>query len=268
MILILIYGAIAVGATFLGSITGMGGGVLIKPIMDAIGDFDAVSIGLLSSVTVFAMAVMSCVRQRETVKEVNKSSLILLGVGSAVGGITGQMLFDLIKSNADNNQIKVVQNSILAVIIFVIFFYMIFADRLPKFQLQLWLWYLLVGLFLGIISSFLGIGGGPINVAILMFLFSMEIKQASFASIVTILFSQFSKLLTIFITEASSGGWFSQYNVSVMPAMVIAGLIGAFLGSMLKKKLSNKAVSISFNIMQVLVFAICIFNIFTAVGQM
>ena len=42
---------------------------------------------------------------------------------------------------------------------------------------------------LGILSSFLGIGGGPINLVVLFFFFSMDTKTAAQNSLYTILFS-------------------------------------------------------------------------------
>ena len=48
----LIYFFIALICTFAGAITGMGGGVVIKPVLDMMGDFDSASIGALSSMSV------------------------------------------------------------------------------------------------------------------------------------------------------------------------------------------------------------------------
>ena len=47
-----------------------------------------------------------------------------------------------------------------------------------------------VGLTLGIMSSFLGIGGGPINLVVLYFFFSMETKVAAQNSLYIILIFQ------------------------------------------------------------------------------
>lgn len=38
---------------------------------------------------------------------------------------------------------------------------------------------ILVGMFLGLLSSFLGISGGPINVVLLLFVFACDIKAAT-----------------------------------------------------------------------------------------
>lgn len=54
-----LYFLIAIGATTVGSLTGMGGGVIIKPLMDVLHGFDVQTIGVLSSLTVFSMSVVS-----------------------------------------------------------------------------------------------------------------------------------------------------------------------------------------------------------------
>ena len=59
----IIYFIITLFATTICSLTGMGGGVIIKPIMDVIGNFDVHSIGIIASITVFSMAFVSIFKQ-------------------------------------------------------------------------------------------------------------------------------------------------------------------------------------------------------------
>ena len=59
----ILYFLIAIGATTVGSLTGMGGGVIIKPLMDVMQGFDVETIGVLSSITVFCMSVVSIGKQ-------------------------------------------------------------------------------------------------------------------------------------------------------------------------------------------------------------
>ena len=49
----IIYFLLSLVATTIGSLTGMGGGVIIKPLMDVLGDYDVQTIGVVSSITVF-----------------------------------------------------------------------------------------------------------------------------------------------------------------------------------------------------------------------
>ena len=51
-------------ATFVGSISGIGGGVLIKPVMDAIFDATSAQISFYSGTTVLTMTIVSLIRGR------------------------------------------------------------------------------------------------------------------------------------------------------------------------------------------------------------
>jgi len=48
---------------------------------------------------------------------------------------------------------------------------------------------------LGMFSAFLGIGGGPINVAVLCILFGFDLRNSARISVFIILFSQISGLI-------------------------------------------------------------------------
>ena len=256
-----LYFFIALICTFAGAITGMGGGVVIKPVLDLMGDFDSASIGALSSITVLAMSLTTFARQVRKKRQTSIAKLLILGISSAGGGVLGQYLFEIMTKEANNaHTIKIIQNSILLFLIVCIFFYMLFREKIKPLHLNNFAFYIIVGVILGILSSFLGIGGGPLNVAILMLLFGMEIKEATFASIVTIMFAQIAKVVTILI-----GGGFGTYDLSMLPYMVIAGVLGGLIGSIVGKKISSKITAVAFNLMQIAVMIICVINIASSI---
>ena len=111
---------------------------------------------------------------------------------------------------------------------------------------------------MGVVSSFLGIGGGPVNVALLSFVIGMDIKTAVFASLLSVLFTQTSKLVTVAFTSG-----FSEFDLSMLPFMVIAGVIGATVGSVISKKISEKSSKYLFCGAQILIFGLCLYNIFS-----
>ena len=114
---------------------------------------------------------------------------------------------------------------------------------------------LLGGVVLGILSSFLGIGGGPINIMFFLLFFSMSMKEATVYSVAVIFFSQLSKLVTYAATVPKF-----DYRILLIaaPAAVIAGIIGAALN----KKANNKIVTRVFS--AVLGVFICL-NIYNAI---
>lgn len=253
----LIYFLLALGATTVGSLTGMGGGVIIKPLMDVLGDYNVQTIGIVSSITVFSMALVSVAKQIKAKTKIPFSTAVPLAVGSVAGGFFGEKLLDLIVDSLNaNSVVTVIQNCVLAVLILCVFLYMKNKSKIKGKSLSGIPVSFAVGVFLGLCSSFLGIGGGPINVALIIYLFSVSTKTATVCSLVTILFAQISKLTTVAITTG-----FSDFDLSIAPVMIAGAILGGFLGAGLNKKCSEKTVEKAFNGVQIIVLGITIFNI-------
>ena len=94
---------------------------------------------------------------------------------------------------------------------------------------------MIVGLVLGIMSSFLGIGGGPINLMVLGFLFSMSTKESALASLYIIVFSQVTSLVQTVVM-----GTIPPVQLSYLAVMVIGGLLGGTIGSRINKKIEDE----------------------------
>ena len=107
----ILYFLIAIGATTVGSLTGMGGGVIIKPLMDVIHGFDVQTIGVLSCITVFAMSLVSIGKQLLAKTEIPFQTAVPLAVGSVAGGMAGESLLRAIVARLQANElVTVVQN--------------------------------------------------------------------------------------------------------------------------------------------------------------
>ena len=116
--------------------------------------------------------------------------------------------------------------------------------------------YLILALFTTTIGSLTGMGDGPINVALIIYLFFISTKTATVCFLVTILFAQISKLTTIALTTG-----FAEFDLSVAPVMIIGAILGGFIGAGLNKKCKEGTVGKSFNCMQILVLGITVLNI-------
>ena len=252
-----LYFLIAIGATTVGSLTGMGGGVIIKPLMDMLHGYDVQTIGMLSCITVFSMSLVSIGKQMLARTKIPFETAIPLAVGSVVGGVAGESLLQAIVEKLQaNSTVTVVQNVVLGLLILAVFLYMQNKSRIKSYSLRGLAPSLAVGVFLGMCSSFLGIGGGPINVALIIFLFSYPTKTATVCSLVTILFAQISKL-----TVVALGAGFGGYDLSIAPVMVVGAIAGGFIGASLNKRFSERTVERAFNGVQLLVLAITVYNI-------
>ncbi len=253
----ILYFLIAIISTTIGAMTGVGGGVIMKPMLDILGHYDSLTISTLSSITVLSMAIAAFTKQLIARSKIDMSVVFPLALGSILGGVVGQKTLSYISSIIPNiKHITVVQNIILAVLIIVILLYAINRAKIKSHHLHGILVSAGVGMSLGIMSSFLAIGGGPINVVAFVYLFSYDLKKATQSSIITILFAQIANVSSIGLLHG-----FGHQDLSMLPVMIIGAISGGLIGSRLVAGLSEKGVAYAFNILQMVVFSICILNI-------
>lgn len=112
-----------------------------------------------------------------------------------------------------------------------------------------------VGLILGMMSSFLGIGGGPINLVVLYFFFSMSTKEAAQNSLYIIVISQLTSLLTTVFT-----GSLPDFQPLWLIVMAIGGIGGGMVGRKINKHLSSEQVDKLFIGLIMVIIAISCYN--------
>lgn len=250
---------IAIVTSIIGSICGIGGGVLIKPVLDAMQIMSVSAISFLAGCTVLSMAVVSVGKSIYAKRaHINKRTTPMLGVGAAVGGVVGKIMFNLIRgTSGDENLVGMVQAILLAAVTLATLVYMLFNDtgKIRTRHVTSLSVSILIGLLLGVISSFLGIGGGPINLAVLAFFFSMDAKEAASNSLCVILISQTASLLQTLLTHSVP-----DFNVLYLIVMTAGGVVGGMLGQTINRRLSIRQVGTLFNILLVVVAAVCIYN--------
>lgn len=160
---IVIVFSVCLAASTIGGICGVGGGVVIKPLLDATGIMSVPTLSFLSGLTVLTMACVNVLRNR--------------------------------------------------------------------------------------------IGGGPMNLAVLYYFFSMDTKKAAVNSILVILLSQTASLIFSIVSRTVPA-----YNWGVLISMMGAGALGGFLSSFLHKKLSVSMTHKLFIGLLAVILAICIYN--------
>lgn len=254
----IIYFLVALFSTILGSSAGLGGGIIIKPVLDSLGDYALPTINLLSSSTIFIMSIVTVFYQLKKKDKINPKNTIVVATGSVVGGIIGQKLMSFILSKDINiGLINNIQSIIIIILLISVFLYMRNKDNIKSYKINNILAIGLLGLFLGAMSAFLGIGGGPINVAAFTILFSMTANEAARNSILVIFFSQGSKIISIAVTTG-----FSSYNLDMLPYMLVGGVLGGIIGYKINKAVSEKSIIKIFNSVTLSIILLNLYNIF------
>lgn len=244
-------------SSIVGAICGIGGGVIIKPVLDMMQMGSASTINFLAGCTVLSMSLYSVARLlRSGEKRVDTVTGTPLAIGAAVGGLAGKALFNLLRSQFSNGaMVSGVQAAVLGVITIGTLIYTICKARITTHHCKGIPFCLTVGLLLGIMSSFLGIGGGPINLVVLGFLFSMDSKTAAANSLYIIVFSQFASLASTVI-----GGDIPEFEPLALVLMVLGGIGGGIVGRMLNRKMDNRAVDKLFIALMSVIILICALN--------
>lgn len=175
-----------------------------------------------------------------------------------MGGLIGKQLFDVIERMVENaNIVGAVQAAALFTVTLGTAVYTVFKVHIRTHQIKVPAVCALIGLCLGMLSSFLGIGGGPINLVVLYFFFSMETKVAAQNSLYIILFSQAASLLFSVLT-----GKVPEFPMLFLACMVCCGILGGVAGRKINKKINNQTVSKLFFGLLIIIMGICCYNFF------
>lgn len=251
----LIYTLVILTATSLGAVAGLGGGVIIKPLLDLVGAHDPATINLYSSTAVFVMCCVSLSKQLREGFEFDRRMVLSVAAGSLLGGIAGDKVFSVLTGSFDTHLVKAVQGGILAVVLGLIFVYTLRQDKMPSWKLTNPATIFAAGFALGAVAVFLGIGGGPLNVAALSLLFSLGAKEGAVYSLAIIFFSQLSKL----VLSATSGVLWAV-DLTFVPFVVIPAIAGGFIGTHFNRKLSEQGVRLIYLFVMGLLPLISLYN--------
>lgn len=253
----ILYGLICFVATTIGSISGIGGGVIIKPLLDISSPLSAGTISFLSGCTVLSMSVASLIQSRKSEIKVDGKATTALAIGAAFGGVAGKVLFSMIEAASENaSLISTLQNIILALLTVFVAVYVLCKDRIRTTEIDSHVVRLMIGLALGCAGAFLGIGGGPINLVVLYFFFSMDTKTAALSSIYIIFFSQTASLL-----YTLAAGEVPAFDLITLLVMAGCGILGGIFGRFLSGRLSAKGTDKLFFCVLIVITGIAIANI-------
>ena len=259
----LLFFAVSFLASIVGAICGIGGGVIIKPVLDLFGWASVSTISFLSGCTVLAMSFYSVGRSMAAgEKTIDLHTGTPLAIGAALGGVVGKQLFTALRNAApDPDMVGGVQAVCLALITLMTLVYTLKKARIKTKTIDSTALCLVIGLVLGIMSSFLGIGGGPINLVLLFYFFSMDTKTAAANSLYIILFSQITSLLATLVTHTVP-----DFTLHTLALMVLGGIGGGMAGRRINKHLDERAVDKLFAALMAVIIAISVYNAWRYLG--
>lgn len=224
----MIYFIIALLACSIGSLLGIGGGVIIVPTLISIGATKELA-SVSSSITVLVMAAISSYTYMKRKQGAPKLS-ILIAIGSIPGSYFGVYLNSRISAQ--------LFNILFSILILTLLILMLVKDKLPRMNLGISL-KILFGVFIGILSGLFGIGGGPITVPVLLIFFGLTQKVASATSTYITFITSFTSV----ISNVASG----NNDLSLALFMIPGAILGSRIGTTFNKKITERSLTIVFN---------------------
>lgn len=248
---------VSLAASVVGAIAGIGGGVIIKPVLDSLQIMEVAAISFLSGCTVLSMSAYNAARSLLSGDTGLKKQIAFpLGAGAAAGGIFGKYLFSFVSSLFESSsRVGAVQSACLIIITLLTFVYTLRPSLIKSRTVTSPVISVLAGLLLGIVSAFLGIGGGPINLMVLSVLYSMNMKDAAKNSLMVIFLSQLASLISTLVTRSVP-----EFSVLMLLLMVASGIVGGAVGRIFNKRLTQKTVKIIFLCTMIVIILLSIRN--------
>lgn len=245
-------------ACILGTICGMGGGIIIKPALDATGVMSVATVTFLSGCTVIAMSCWSVGKtlvKKEAVIDLKNTAV--LAVGAAAGGLAGKQLYTMVASLfAAQDTAGGVQACLLFTATLLTLIYTLNKDKIRSKQVNSPAVGLIIGVLLGLLGAFLGIGGGPFNVAVLYYFFSMPAKKAAQNSLFIVFFSQLTSTLKTVLFDG-----IPVFDLYILLGMILLGIVGSETGRRINQKIDNRRATLCLEGAMLLIMAINVYNI-------
>jgi len=254
----IVYLIISFVACLVGAICGIGGGVMVKPILDLFRWTSVATVSFFTSCMVLAMTCWSVGRSIIAKDNIIKlKDITPIAVGGAVGGVIGSYIFNFIKNQFTNHDfVGSLQSALLMLVSIAILLYSVFKEKIKPHHLTDPFSHIIIGLVIGVASSFLGIGGGHINLVVLYFFFGMNSKEAAANSLYIILISKITQLVATAVT-----GNIPEFDWLSLNLMIFGAIAGSAVGRVISKRISNKGIDRLFNTLMVLVVLISGYNI-------
>ncbi len=250
--------AVCMFASLFGPMCGIGGGSIIKPLLDLTQAFNIAQVSFISGVAVISMSAYSLGTYTLAHDiDIKLKEDFPLALAAAVGGFTGRVIFMVALADVSNmNEVGMVQSIILFVLVLASLVLSFRRNKVhfkcPSKPMQSFLCFLA-----GLMWVFLGIGGGPFNMILLSIFFALPPRRARQVSLFIVLFSQVAAM-GLMIQTASV----PHVPLSIALAGSIAAIAGAEVGKILAKKLAQTYLDKLYNLALIMLMVICSYNLY------
>ena len=227
----MLYFVISSFSTIIGAIVGIGGGLIIRPLLANIGVAKSLA-SFTSSIVVLSMAAVTLGTFIRNGVKINIRKILLLGIGSIIGGFLGGTLL----KHVNENFIDIAYIFMLIMVLFSV----AFRKKIPEINIKNPLAEIAIGIITGGLSGLFGIGGGPFQVTALIVFFGMDPREAAVDSIFITFLTTLSSL-----TKYTINGYM---DFSLALYMIPAAVIGGYAGGKINRRISSDKVALVFKI--------------------
>ena len=98
----MIYLLLAIAATTIGTLVGVGGGFIIRPLLNLL-DVSKGLASFTSSITVFSMAVTNLILYKKQGNKLQLNNIVYMGIGGIIGGLVGGSLMAYVPEQIINS---------------------------------------------------------------------------------------------------------------------------------------------------------------------
>ena len=244
----MIYAFIALIATIIGAVVGIGGGLIIRPMLGVLGVAKDLA-SFTSGTAVFAMTIANLITHSRQGTKIELKGTLTLAIGSILGGFAGGALLRIVSEE--------VVNASYILVLFLILASVIGRPYLKPMKVDHPLIQMAIGVLTGTLSGLFGIGGGPFQIVALILFFNLSTKEAAVQSILITLLTTMSAL-----TKYTIDGY---ADLSLAVYMVPAAIIGGILGSILNRKMHGKIITVIFALVITSILVIQVLKVFNVV---
>jgi len=243
----LLYFLSAIISAIIGSLAGIGGGIILRPALSLLG-VGSVLVSFTTASFVLAMAVINITTRRIWTMDIKYKRLVYLAAGSTIGAFFGAFTLRFINS--------FFIDIAFIVVMLILIFLLIVKKHIRSLSTDNPVLSILIGFGTGFLSGLFGIGGGPFQMIALLFLFDSKPKEAVIQSIFITMLTSAVSLLSYTLNG------FADLSVSIY--VVPGGIAGALIGSILIKKLEEKHITMMLVIIFTAVILSQVYVIFTS----